>query len=159
MRKLVNKYDMYKRREGTYNEGDSMTDKTQAEDTEIYKCIEKYGITSLMRQTMAQEPLYLDNRNRDMSLLDAVNIRKEMDEYFEQMPARARKVFGDNPEIFYQKYKSGDFNDMLQVGALTNEQVYIMEEQNNEKMVENNISNTEINTNDSKLDNNSVQGN
>ena len=120
--KFTNKYETYKRKEGIYGEGISMTDKSQAEEADIYKCIEKYGIATMMRQSMAQEPIYLDNTKK-MTLQEAVNMRKYMDEYFEQLPARCRKVFGDDPETFYQKYKSGDFNDFLNTGVMTEEQI------------------------------------
>lgn len=120
--KLVNKYDTYIQKEGIYGIGESMTDKSQAEESDIYKCIEKYGIATMMRQSMAKEPLYLDNTTK-MDLADAVRMRETMDEYFAQLPARVRKTFGDNSEIFYQKYKAGDFNDFLNTGVLTEEQI------------------------------------
>lgn len=121
--KLVNKYEQYKQHEGTYQKGESKTDKSQAQDTEIYNCIEKYGIQSLMRQSQAKEPMYLDN-TQNMTLDEAVRTRYQMDEYFKQMPARARKVFGDNPDVFYEKYKRGEYDNFLETGALTQEQVY-----------------------------------
>ncbi len=158
MYKLVNKYEAYKPHEGTYNVGESLTDKSQAEDAEIYKCIEKYGITSLIRESQAKEPLYLDNTGT-MTLTEAVNFRKEMDNYFASMPARARKLFGDNPEIFYQKYQTGEFDTLFQAGALTKEQAELIKEQRNEqRLQENNYSDNTANSTDNTVDN-STMGN
>ena len=124
---LKTKYDQYGAKEGVWQEGESMTDTSQAEDSEIYSCIEKYGIQSLMRQSKANEEYlnYRDNRE-DMTLDEAVRYKEEMGEYFKQMPARARKVFGDNPDIFYEKYKRGEFDQLMETGAMTPEQAYIL---------------------------------
>lgn len=121
--KLKNKYEEYREKEGHTQIGESLTNQSQAEDADINKCIEKYGIQSLIAQTMASEPLYLDNTNRNMTLDEAVRQRQQMDEYFAKLPAKARKQFGDSSEIFYQKYKTGEFDDMLTYGILSKEQI------------------------------------
>lgn len=163
--KLVNKYDTYKRKEGIYNVGESKTDKSQAEDSDIYNCIKKYGINSLIRQTQASEPLYLDNTTRNMTVADAVRMREQMDDYFDQLPAGIRKMFGDSTEVFYQKYKAGEFNDFLETGILTDEQIKYMtneqikEDNYYEEMARDNNSNTNTDTTSSKIDNTTVQDN
>lgn len=120
--KFVNKYENYRAREGTIQTGESMTDTSQAEDVDIYKCIEKYGIQSLLNQTQASEFLYLDNTNANMGLAEAIRQREQMEEYFKNMPARARKVFGDSVDTFIEKYKNREFDDFLTTGALSEEQ-------------------------------------
>lgn len=116
-------YETIGRKNGTYHYEPSKTDKTQAADAEIYKCIEKYGVQSLMRQTIAKEQLYLDNTNAQMTLADAMRQREQMEEYFANLPARARKVFGDNPDTFIERYKAGKFDKFLATGTFTEEQI------------------------------------
>ena len=121
--KLKNKYEEYKERMGTITKGESMTDQSQREETDIYACLSKYGASTLVNKTMAQEYLYLDNTNANMTLDEAVRIRKEMTDYFEQLPARVRKTFGDKADIFIEKYKQGEFTDFIATGVLSNEMV------------------------------------
>lgn len=121
--KLKNKYAEYKEREGTKTVGDSMTDQSQQEECDIYSCLKKYGITTLVNKTQAQEFMYLDNTNRNLTLDEAVRQRNQMNEYFKQQPARVRKIFGDNVDNFIEKYKAGQFDEMLQTGILNEEMV------------------------------------
>ena len=126
---------------------ESATDKSQAESTDIYKCIEKYGIDALARKTMAEEYMFLDNTDPwiNMDMKTAINQKKQMKDYFEKLPARARKVFGDNLEVFTEKYRNGDFNDFAKTGVLNQEQIENLKEAYNaqKEMVQNN---TELHT-------------
>lgn len=164
MFKFKTKYDTYREKKGTIQTGESVADASQQQDADIYANIEKYGIQALIRKSMAEEPLYLDNTNRNMGLAEAVRQREQMEEYFAQMPAKARKVFGDNPDVFIEKYKQGEFNQFLQTGVFTKEQVEIFEEDIAkekaiyEKGLEiNNNSITGNNTNSSEIDNTNIQ--
>lgn len=121
--KFKNKFEEYKEKKGTVQKGESMTDQSQAEDCDIYACLKKYGITTLVNQTQAKEFMYLDNTNRNMTLDEAVRVKKQMEEYFKQQPARVRKVFGDNVDMFIEKYKAGQFDDFLSTGVLNEEMV------------------------------------
>lgn len=121
--KLKKKFDEMKTRKGTVAKGDSLTDVSQQEECDIYACLKKYGITTLVNKTMAEDYLYTDNTNRFMTLDDAVRARKEMEDYFKQQPARVRKVFGDNPDVFIEKYNAGQFDDFLKTGVLSQEMV------------------------------------
>lgn len=121
--KLKNKYAEYKEREGTKTVGDSMTNQSQQEECDIYSCLKKYGITTLVNKTQAQEFMYLDNTNRNLTLDEAVRQRNQMNEYFKQQPARVRKVFGDNVDKFIEKYKAGQFDEMLETGILSEDMV------------------------------------
>lgn len=121
--KLVNKFENYTTHEGTYTKGESMTDQSQRQEADIYACLEKYGAQALLNKTRAQEFLYLDNTNANMTLDEAVRIQKDMKDYFEQLPAKVRKTFGDKAEIFIEKYKRGEFNDFIATGVLSDEMV------------------------------------
>lgn len=121
--KIKNKYEEYKTREGTLAKGESMTDQSQREETDIYTCLNKYGMSALVNKTIAKEYLYLDNTNKNLTLDEAVRIRKEMTDYFEQLPARVRKTFGDKADIFIEKYKQGEFTDFIATGVLSEEMV------------------------------------
>ncbi len=121
--KLKTKYDEYKTRLGTKNVGESKCCKEDAEDTDIYKCIEKYGMGQIVKQTQAMEPMYLDMTAMPKTIDEAVALQNECEEYFNSMPARARKIFNDNKDIFYQKYIKGDFADFITTGALTEDMV------------------------------------
>lgn len=121
--KIRNKFEDYKATKGKVFTKPSLTDESQAAEADIYHCLEKYGMQTLINQTMAKEPLYLDLTNKPKDLAEAVRLRNEMDEYFKELPAKARKVFGDSTEVFYQKYKNGEFNQFAQTGVFTNEQI------------------------------------
>ncbi len=100
-----------------------MTDKSSAQETDIYYCLNKYGATTLLNKTINEQFMYLDNTNRNLTLDEAVHQREQLNEYFINMPAKCRKVFGDNFDNFVEKYKSGDLNDFLKTGTLSQEQV------------------------------------
>lgn len=144
--KLKNKFNEYKTREGTKALGESMTDQSQREECDIYTCLKKYGISTLVNKTKATEFLYLDNTNRNMTLDEAVRVRKDMEEYFKQQPARVRKVFGDNVDMFIEKYKQGEFTDFLTTGVLNDELVEQLKGEQNEELAKNPISNESIPT-------------
>lgn len=144
--KLKNKFQEYKTREGTKALGESMTDQSQREECDIYTCLKKYGISTLVNKTKATEFLYLDNTNRNMTLDEAVRVRKDMEEYFKQQPARVRKVFGDNVDIFIEKYKQGEFTDFLTTGVLNDELVEQLKGEQNEELAKNPISTESIPT-------------
>lgn len=134
MQILKKKYENYKRHKGTYDFGESRTNQASAEEVDIYKCIEKYGASQLINKTMAQEFLYLDNTNRNLTLDEAIRQRQQLTDYFlNQMPARARKIFGDSPEQFIEKYKAGEMDNFLKTGALSNEQILKIEEEENKR--------------------------
>lgn len=120
---LKKKFENYQPKQGTIHEGVSKCQKSDAEETNIYKCIEKYGMGQILQQTQASQPMYLDNRLTPKTLDETLKLQEECYKYFEQMPARARKVFEDNKEIFYQKYIRGEFADFLTTGALDEEMI------------------------------------
>lgn len=144
--KVLTKYDLTGKKTGTFNKGITKTDKSQYEDSDIKCCLEKYGMGALLCQNAAAEPLYLDNTYRNLNVADAVRLRNELKEYYLNLPAKVRKAFGDNPDIFYEKYKQGEFNEMKMYGILTDE----MEENINEERKAANTSTNNTNTSDDK---------
>lgn len=153
--KLKTKYDTYHRKEGTYNIGDSLTDKSQYEDSDIKCCLRKYGMSTLLNQTMAKEPLYIDNRYRDLNVADAIRLKEELKTYYEQLPAIVRKQFGDNVDMFYEKFRAGDFNEMIATGILTEE--YAKELKNDEEVQRYNINGNNSTTTDNQSNSGNVQ--
>lgn len=112
MKVLRKKFECYRPTKGTYEKGESLTNQSSAEETDIYRCIAKYGATQLINKTMASEFLYLDNTNRNLTLDEAIRQREQLTDYFlNQMPARARKIFGDSPEQFVEKFKAGELDN------------------------------------------------
>lgn len=159
MIKLKNKYACYRKRddEGTFFKEESKTDRSQAEDSQIKSCIEKYGMAGLLAQAKAKEPIYCD-MTKAVTIENALSIRKEVNDYFANMPAKARKQFGDNPELFYEKYKRGEFKDFIEVGAMTDELAdYYTKELRKQGAInekERNVNNYNTsNTNVNKIDN------
>lgn len=132
--KLVKKFDTYKEKEGTIQQGESKTNQAEREESDIYTCLKKYGVQSLVNKTQATEFLYLDNTNRNMTLDEAIRMRNDMNEYFKQQPARVRKVFGDNVDVFIEKYKTGKFDDFVSTGILNDEMVKELTEIPSEKI-------------------------
>ncbi len=156
---LVNKYENYKQRKGTENVGISKCHKEDAEEVNIYNCIEKYGMGQILNQTMAQQPLYLDNTNTPKTIQEAVEMQKQCEEYFLQLPARVRKVFDDNKDIFYQKYIKGEYADFLTTGVVTEDMINELQinkgdfTYENAEMVKNSTVDANINTDSPKSDN------
>lgn len=158
--KLVKKFENYKEREGTKNVGESLTDQSQTEECDIYACLKKYGITTLVNKTKAEEFMYLDNTNRNLSLDEAVRMRKSMEEYFYQQPARVRKVFGDSVDMFIEKYKNNEFGDFLTTGVLNEQMVAELTKGDENVKMEQNLHNTQgIPTDINKGNTGTLEGN
>ena len=159
--KIKNKFEEMKPRKGTVQKGESMTDQSQAADADIYECLKKYGISTLVNKTQATEFLYLDNTNRNMTLDEAVRMRKDMEEYFKQQPARVRKTFGDSVDMFIEKYKNHEFDEFLSTGVLNDELVAKLTEKEtttNEKLEENTTSVESVPTDINKGNTGTVAG-
>lgn len=121
-------------KEGTKFTEPSLTDQSQSEDVDIYQCLKKYGITTLVNKTQATELLYGDYKDPNFTLDEAVRARNELEEYFVQQPARVRKMFGDNVDMFIEKYKMGQFNEMLEAGIVNEEIIKAYQEKENIKI-------------------------
>lgn len=159
--KIVNKYETYKQNYGemTENKSPSLTNKTRAAQTEIKNIVEQYGMEGLVAKWEASEPFYAD-MTEAVTVENALELRQMANDYFENLPARARKVFGDNPDLFYEKYKQGDFDGFIKTGVLTEEMAdyytsKLRKRENNgqvEKNNQNTTNNTEASTSINKID-------
>lgn len=114
----------------THGDGASVTDASKLAETDIYALIHKYGIQSLMYKNKPEQELYIDTTilPQHMTRAEAMQQLNSFKEYFAKAPARFRKLFGDNPDEFYQAYRQGDFDKLIETGALTREQVEIQKE-------------------------------
>ena len=151
-----NVYEEMKEKEGTYNKMINENDRAnqeRAEETEIKKIIEKYGVLPFELVNSVKEPLYIDMRGDTLTLNEKLKQKREIDEYFENMPAIIRKSYKDDKELFYQKILSGEFNQLINDGILTEEHAKELKSQLNEK--ENKINQLQNQLND--LKNNTIK--
>ena len=105
--------------------GETCTDISQREDTDIYALINKYGINSLIDKGRPENELFIDTTiiPRNMTLAEANKLKSDFNEYFAKAPAKFRKLFKDNPDEFYNAYRQGEYDKLLSSGALTEEQI------------------------------------
>ena len=117
---------MLKEKEGTIQEFADEGDKANQEryeDTNIRLIIAKYGIMPFEMRNQAQENLYLNNLGESMTLNEKLQMRQEVDEYFENLPANVRKNYNDSKEEFYQSIMTGDFEKLKADNVFSEEQV------------------------------------
>lgn len=160
---IIDKYKIYTNEysEPTENNEESATNKTRAQEIEIKNIVQMYGMESLIAKWQASEPFYTDMRDV-VTTQNALELRQAANEYFENLPARARKIFGDNPDIFYEKFRNGEFEGFIENGILTEELQdhygrIIQQQRRNYGKVQENISNTgtnsEVNTTITEINN------
>ena len=128
---LRNKYDNYKPREGTIQKNTEGADQSRAADTDLKIMIQKYGIMPFELLNKAKEPLYLNNLGESMTINEKLKMREEIDLYYENLPANARKAFNDSKENFYQSIMSGQFDKMIEYGIFEKQNADIYKEQLN----------------------------
>lgn len=122
---LKNKFENYKPREGTiqqYQDESDRADQTRAEECNIKKMIEKYGVMPFEMLNKASEQLYLNNLGESMTLTEKVKMREQIDDYFNNLPAKARKEFKDDKEVFYNSIITGQFDKMIEYGIFDEQQ-------------------------------------
>lgn len=109
----------------------SMTDLSMQADTEIYTLIEKYGIDTVWNKNRPENELFIDTTilPKNMTLAQALELKKQFTEYFEKAPAKFRKLYRDNPDEFYLAYKQGEYERLINSGALTEEQIKIQKQE------------------------------
>lgn len=170
--KMIDKYSTYTSHYGgmSENKEESLTNKTRAQQTEVKNIVQMYGMDDLINKWNASEPFYAD-MTEAVTVNNALELRQKANEYFENLPARARKIFGDNPDLFYEKYSRGDFEGFVENGIMTDEMVdyytkkiketkgYYNYEQSNKEVSNNNINDSQANTNMSTNNNKTVENN
>lgn len=107
-----------------------LTDFTCQQDTDIYALINKYGIKSLIDKGKPEKELFIDTTilPKNLTLQEATALKADFDEYFRNAPALFRKTFKDNPDEFYLAYKHGEYDKLIEQGALTEAQVNLQKE-------------------------------
>lgn len=166
--KMVDKYSLYNQDEeriSRLKKNDLVTNQDRAAQTEVKQIVNTYGMDSLTTKWEAAEPFYCDMQEA-VTLENALKLKEEANEYFANMPARARKVFGDNPDIFYQKFMQGEFEDFIKTGALNEElELHYISKLNRRKeqeidrtrKIQNNIENSnKTNSNANNINNTTV---
>lgn len=108
---------------GTIIKGNSKTRADQAEDTDIYRVLEKYTNSGIVPKLKNVEPMYIDTTLIPNSLQETLQLRQNMEDYFKNMTAQSRKRFGDNFEEFYEDYKNGNWDRFKDTGVLTEAQM------------------------------------
>lgn len=107
----------------------SKTDTSKQEETDVYALMAKYGVshTKLGMMTKPEHELFIDTTiiPKNMTLSDAIEFKNQFVDYFYNAPAKFRKLFKDNPDEFYLAYKQGEYDRLINAGALTQEQVEI----------------------------------
>lgn len=104
---------MLKEKEGTtqkYKDEGDKANQERYEDTNIRMIIAKYGIMPFELRNQAQENLYLNNLGETLSIQQRLEMREEVDQYFENLPASVRKNYKDSKEEFFQAIMTGDFS-------------------------------------------------
>lgn len=117
-------------KKGTVISEKSKTDLTQQQDSDIYAMFEKYGVNGVIPQTKAGNYMFIDTINdplmQKMTLQETLLMENEIEEYYASLPAKVRKVFGDNKREFLHRYKNKEFDNFLEYGILSQEQVNIL---------------------------------
>lgn len=132
MPKLKTQFSERYVKKGTVITEKSKTDLTQQQDSDIYAMFEKYGVNGVIPQTKAGNYMFIDTINdplmQKMTLQETLLMENEIEEYYASLPAKVRKVFGDNKREFLHKYKNKEFDNFLNYGILSQEQVNMLTE-------------------------------
>lgn len=119
-RKFFTWYDTLEPKEGTIHEKETKTNLDSEEDTNINRLIEKYGVEALALKTKPDEELYIDTTLYEgMTLNDIIQEKQRIKEYYEQLPSKVRKTFGDNYDNFFEKLRKGDLDEFINNGILS----------------------------------------
>lgn len=109
----------------TVNEQESMTQQADAQDADINVIMARYGITGQL-PAVVEEGIYGDFTNVT-SYGDALNKVRAADEAFQNLPAKIRDKFGNDPGKFVEfATDEKNFDEMVKLGlANAKEEVII----------------------------------
>lgn len=117
-------YDTIVEKEGTTFTDESLTNQDSEKEVNIHKVIERYGIKALMEKNKPEEEMYIDlNFYEEMDLNSILEYRKKTEEYYNQLPAKIRKEFGDDYNEFWQRYTDGKLDNFVEKGIISEESV------------------------------------
>ena len=157
--KFVNKYENYRTREGTYNikaSPDDMANQENAMYTSVKKMIQKYGILPKSTQTTPNEQLYIDNTYNDMTINEKLKFRRDLNDYFNELPPQLRKKFQDNPNDFIESVIYKEYDKLVETGIYSQE--YAEQQRQKDLEKQNTISNLTQQINNLQAQLNEVQG-
>lgn len=166
MRTFKRKTDCYFVTNGTINRLEREDDKanqSRAEEVDIKKVIEKYGIMPIEMLNIAKTPLYIDNLGSELTYNERLKQIQEVEDYYDtQLPAKVRKAFGDSKDNFYNALITGNYEKFIDFKILEKEQIEEIENRRNAKKIkiaelENQLETTKIQLNELKGLKNEVQ--
>lgn len=116
-----------KKKHGTVIKGESLTNISRQEDTDIKIMCAKYGLTSVLQKCQVTEPMYGYDLTETTDINQRLEVRERMKQYFYEQPPKIRKEFGDDFTRFYEMYMTGDTAKMKYLGIIkeeTNEKIH-----------------------------------
>lgn len=137
MRVLNRKTGLYHETKGTINvmeKPDDKANQSRAEEVDIKKVIEKYGIIPIEMLNMAKQPLFIDNLGSELSYNERLKQVQEIEDYYDtQLPAKVRKAFGDSKDNFYNALITGNYDKFIDFKILEQDQIAEIEAKRNAK--------------------------
>lgn len=130
-RLLKRKSELYKKTNGTINRLADAGDKanqSRAEECDIKRIIEKFGILPIEMLNKAKEPLYLDTLDIPRDINARLQEKYRVEDYFESLPAAVRKEYNDSADVFYNKIQLGDYELAKKYNILENSHINSLEE-------------------------------
>lgn len=156
IRKFKRKSDLYNESAGTINKMENCGDKANQEralECDIKAVIEKYGIMPIELLNRAKEPLFIDNLDIEGNLNEKIQERNKIDDYFDTLPAKVRKEFQDNKNVFYSSIITGQYDKLIDNGVLERNQTEELELKRTEKSRKINELTTQVNNLKGELEN------
>lgn len=139
MRTFKRKTECYFITKGTINRLEREDDKanqSRAEEVDIKKVIEKYGIMPIEMLNIAKTPLYIDNLGSELTYNERLKQIQEVEDYYDtQLPAKVRKAFGDSKDNFYNALITGNYEKFVDFKILEQEQIEEIENRRNAKKI------------------------
>lgn len=156
MRIFKRKSECYRESAGTINvmeRPDDKANQSRAEEVDIKKVIEKYGIMPIEMLNIAKQPLFIDNLGSELPYNERLKQVQEIEDYYDtQLPAKVRKAFGDSKDNFYNALITGNYENFIDFKILEQDQIAEIESKRNAKklkisQLENQLANTQAELN------------
>lgn len=103
----------------TVNTEESLTVQADAKDCDINIIMERYSVTGQLPQVTALQPLFADFTDVT-DYKGALDLIREAEEAFAQVPAKIRQQFGNNPQAFIDFAENPDNLETLRKWGLAN---------------------------------------
>lgn len=105
----------------TIHEGDTLTQQHQAADTNINVIMEKFGVTAV-RAALINIPRTFADMPEHMDPAEVVEVIRQGEEAFMQLPATVRETFANDPVAFLayvqQRQEAGDKASLEKLGLV-----------------------------------------